>query len=88
MTRLNPHIKVTVDGILNGTRTYHIKVILAVRELWGTNTAPEDLVVEGEELSPISSLGVEDGDYVLTYSFGSKDFKLNRKVTGGRLRAA
>ena len=36
----------------------------------------------------MSGMVVEDGNYVLRYSFDNKDFKLNRRVVGGRFRAA
>ena len=87
MSRQNPHVTVTVDGSLSGTRTYQVKLVLSVRELWGMNTSPDDFVIEGEELSPMSGMVVEDGDYVLMYSFDNRDFKFNRRVVGGRLKA-
>lgn len=88
MSRQNPHVKNTVDGTLDGARKYPVKIILTLRELWGTNTVPDDFVIESEELDPMSGIGVEDGDYVLSYSQDNRDFRLNRKVVGGRLRSA
>ena len=88
MSRQNPHTNVTVDGTLTGAKSYHVKINLAVRELWGQNTVPDDFVVEGEELSPMLGMVVEDGEYVLRYSLDNRDSKFNRRVVSGRLRAA
>lgn len=85
MSRQNPSVTTTVDGTLDGARKYTVKIILTLRELWGTNTVPDDFVIESEELDTIPGIGVEDGDYVLRYSHDNKDFRLNRRVVGGRL---
>ena len=74
----------TVDGSLTGTKTYAVKIFLTLRELWGTKTVPDQVTIEKEELSLTSGVVVEDGDYVLNYSFENRNHKLNRTVIGGR----
>ena len=88
MSRDNPHLKVMVDGTLTGTKFYPVKIILTLREVWGTKSVPDERTIEKEELSPIPGMAVEDGDYVLRYSFENRDHKLNRTVIDGRLRPA
>lgn len=89
MSRQNPHITATVDGTLTGTKEYFVKVKLDVMEIWADqSTAPVDFVVEGEELSRMSGLAVDDGDYVLRYRFNNEDRQSKLRVSGGRFLAA
>jgi len=88
MSRENPHTKITVIGTLTGTKTYQVKILLTLRELWGTKAVPRDFVVEEEELSPVSGMTVEDGEYVLRYSIDNKESEVNRRVVNGKLKAA
>jgi hypothetical protein len=89
MSRQNPHITATVDGTLTGTKTYHVKVKLDAMELWADQfTAPIDFVVQGEELSPMSGMVVENGDYVLRYRFNNRDCESKLRVVDGRFMAA
>jgi hypothetical protein len=87
MSRRNPYLTATVDGTLTGKKTYHVKVNLDVMELWGQYTVPHDLVVRGEELSPMSGMVVEDGDYVLKYSSNNSERQSKLRVVDGRFRA-
>lgn len=88
MSRENPHTKITVNGTLTGTKTYQVKILLTLRELWGTKSVPKDFVVEEEELSPVAGLTVEDGDYALRYSIDNAVSKVNRRVVDGKLKVA
>ena len=89
MSRQNPYIAATVDGTLTGAKVYHVKVKLDVMELWADqSTAPVDLVVQGEELSRMSGMVVQDGDYVLRYRFNNADCESKLRVSGGRFLAA
>jgi hypothetical protein len=89
MSRENPHIRVVADGtFLNPAGTKEIrkaKIILRVRERWGTDGALENRLVVKEELPYPSD--VEDGDYRLKYSLDNIDHTVNRRVTNGRLVA-
>lgn len=85
MSRENPYIVKTVIGSLTGKRNYNPQLNLRIMELWGTNTVPDDHVVLEEQLSPMSSLPVEDGDYHLGYTFNGKPAEKTVRVVGGRL---
>jgi hypothetical protein len=84
MSRI-PDDVVTVDATLKGKQTYHVKLRLGLRNLWGSNPTPEDRAVIEEKVDPMAGLVVEDGDYEMTYSFEGKDMKVNRRVVGGQL---
>ncbi len=86
MSRQNPHTKVIGDGSLTGTKYYEVKIILTLREVWGTKSVPDESTIEKEELAPTPGITVEDGDYVLRYSFENRDHKLNKTLIGGRFR--
>ena len=89
MSRQNPNITVTVDGTLTGGKQYFVKVKLEVMELWADQfTAPLDFAVQREELSRMSRLAVEDGEYVLRYRFNNVDHQSKLKVVEGRFLAA
>lgn len=88
MSRANPYFATTVDGTLTGNKEYQVKVDLEVMELWGQFTAPADFVVQGEQLSSMSGIVVEDGDYVLRYRFNNKDHQSKLRVIDGRFLAA
>ena len=85
MSRENPNVAQTVTGRLTGKRNYEPKLTLRIAELWGTNTVPDDLVVLEEQLSAMSSLAIEDGDYTLEYSFNGKRIAKPVRVVGERL---
>jgi hypothetical protein len=81
----NPDEVITVDATLKGKQTYHVKLRLGLRNLWGSNPTPDDRAVIEEKLDPMAGLVVEEGDYEMTYSFDGKDMKVNRRVVGGQL---
>lgn len=85
MSRQNPHTSVTVIGTLTGAHTYNPAINLGILELWGTGMSPDDLVVEREELSPMSGIGVEDGPYTMEYEWNGQRIKKQVRVVGGRL---
>jgi hypothetical protein len=87
VSRQNTLVEVTVNGTLAGAKTYFVSLRLTIRELWGQDTSPDDAAVVREELSPMSGVVVDDGEYVLNYAYGGRDYALNRRVVSGRLLA-
>ena len=85
MSRENPHLTTNVIARLTGKETYTPMLTLRVLELWGMNTVPDDYVIEAEELSPMSSYSVEDGDYAMEYEWNGQQIKKLVRVIGGRL---
>jgi hypothetical protein len=81
MSEQNPQkVNVLVDGTLTGKKTYNVKLNLVVREV------PGNFVVEREDFAPMEGFQVEDGEYVLCYSYGNKDFKRNKTVKSTGLK--
>jgi hypothetical protein len=85
MSRENPNVVATVIGNLTGVRNYQPHLTLRIVELWGTDTVPDDLMILGEELSAMSGLVVEEGDYILEYDFNGKRTRKPVRVVGERL---
>ena len=89
MSRQNSQITATVDGTLTGTKVYHVKVNLDAMEIWiDQSKVPVDFLVQGEELSRMSGMAVEDGNYVLRYRFNNVDHESKLRVSEGRFLAA
>jgi hypothetical protein len=87
MSRENPSVAVTVTGKLEGKKNYDPQLTLRIWELWGTSTVPDDYVISEEQLSAMSSLVIDDGDYTLSYTFDNRFIKKPVRVAGGRLLA-
>ncbi len=81
MSRDNPQIQRTVAGSLIGEKNnYNVKIVLTLMEIWGHSTMPDDVVIMNEKLSPITALAIEDGDYLMQYSLGGKDFEKKVRI--------
>jgi hypothetical protein len=74
MSEQSPRESVLVDGTLTGKKNYTVKLRLVVRKV------PHDFVVESEQFAHMDGFQVEDGEYTLRYSYGNKNFKLNKTV--------
>jgi len=67
----------------NEQRKYTVQLDLAVEELWGQASVPDDVVVVGVALVP--GVPVADGDYSLEYSFNGKHERRQVRVASGML---
>ena len=73
----------TLEG---GGKTYNVKLNLTVKELWADESmTPLDRVVTRAELSPMSGVAVQNGNYTLRYSFNGKQEEHAVRVEDGTL---
>jgi hypothetical protein len=75
---------IPVPGDLVGQRTYHVRLDLTVVELPG-QSVPDDCTVSRVELSRMSGMVVEDGNYLLRYTYYGKIEEKNVRVQNGIL---
>jgi hypothetical protein len=76
---------IPVPGDLVGQRTYHVRLDLTVVELPGQSSVPDDYTVSRVELSRMSGMVVEDGNYLLRYTYYGKIEEKNVRVQNGIL---
>jgi hypothetical protein len=85
MSRENPTVHQHVPGSLIGGKTYQVNFVLTLMELWGSNTVPDDIIIVGEQLPPIVSLSIEEGEYVMEYAFAGKTVERKVRIVSDRL---
>jgi hypothetical protein len=86
MSRENPNIIEIVPATLTGKNNYEVSVVLHIRELWGNNSKRDDFVIEIDQLTPITSVPVEPGDYTLDYEYDGKHIRKPVEVGNTRFR--
>lgn len=74
MTRDNPS-SVRVDATLTGKYFYHAKILLSMFDFGNGVTVDQETLLPGQ--------AIQDGDYVMRYTVGGKDYVVNRRVTDG-----
>jgi hypothetical protein len=76
---------VPVPADLVGQKTYHVRLDLTVVALPGQSSVPDDYTVSRVELSRMSGMVVEDGNYLLRYTYYGKTEEQNVRVQNGTL---
>ena len=76
---------IPVPGDLIGQKTYHVRLDLTVVELPDQSNVPDDYTVSRVELSRMSGMVVDDGNYILRYTYYGKTEEQDVRVQNGIL---